>query len=39
MKELTIGEWLVLLLTYVLGDLGLDTVESFLESLLDDHTV
>jgi hypothetical protein len=36
---LTVCEGSVLLLTHVLGDLGLDTIETFLESLLDDHTV
>jgi hypothetical protein len=36
---LTIGKGFVLLLAHVLGDLGLDTIETFLEPFLDDHTV
>jgi len=36
---LTVCEGFVLLLTHILGDLRLDTIETFLESLLDDHTV
>ena len=36
---LTVCEGSVLLLTHVLGDLRLDTIETFLESFLDDHTV
>jgi hypothetical protein len=36
---LTVCEGFVLLLTHVLGDLGLDTIEAFLEPFLNDHTV
>ena len=36
---LTVCEGFVLLLTHILGDLGLDTIETFLETLLDNHTV
>jgi hypothetical protein len=39
LQWLTVCEWLVLLLTHILGDLRLDTIESFFESFLDDHTV
>jgi len=39
LTTLTVCEGFVLLLTHILGDLGLDTIETFLETFLDNHTI